>query len=378
MPFAPDVIVVGAGPVGLVAALALVRAGVRVLVLEKRAGLSAASLASTIHPPTLEILDELDVLGRVIGLGRRIGTVQYRDADGVFAEFALAGLASATPFPFRLHLEQSRITPVLIDMLDASPLARVRFGAGVLHVRQDGAGVEAVLDGETVRADWLLGADGARSAVRAAMQVGFAGEDYPDRILRVMTADDLQQVLPGLAGVSYLFNGPRSVSFLHMPECWRIILRVPGDVDASEAMDPAWIADRFAALVPGMPMPTITGVDMYGASRRVADRFRVGRVVLMGDAAHVTSTRGGMNMNCGIHDAWTVARALAAGEVEAAVAERERVAREMLIPRTDRQVTGGAAWAQSLRTTAADPAAAATYLHRAAMLDMLDRGRRDA
>ena len=130
------------------------------------AGLSAASLASTIHPPTLEILDELDVLGRVIGLGRRIGTVQYRDADGVFAEFALAGLASATPFPFRLHLEQSRITPVLIDMLDASPLARVRFGAGVLHVRQDGAGVEAVLDGETVRADWAAG--GGRGPERGA------------------------------------------------------------------------------------------------------------------------------------------------------------------------------------------------------------------
>lgn len=380
MPLGPDVIVVGAGPVGLTAALSLAEAGIPVTVLEKRPGLSAASLASTLHPPTLEILDDLGVLAPVMHLGQRADTIQYRDPLGVFAEFHMGDLAGESRFPFRLHLEQSHITPVMLDRLHILPNAAVRFGCAVVGVAQDASGVAVMLDGgEVVRAGTLLAGDGARSTVRQALGIGFDGIDYPDRILRVMTTDDLDRILPGIAPVTYLFNGARSVSFLRMRECWRIILRVPGEIPEAVALDEAWIADRFAAVLPGVPLPRVLGKDTYGASRRVAPRFREGRAVLMGDAAHVTSTRGGMNMNCGIHDAAALAAAIAdGGDVRAAAEARHDIAVRCLLPRTDRTVSGGAEWTAHLRETARDPRAAAAYLHGAAMLDMLDRRRVDA
>lgn len=373
IPADADVIVAGAGPVGLVAALRLARAGVRVLLLEKRAGLSTASLASTIHPPTLAVLHDLGVLDAVVGFGHPVTTIQYRTPDAVFAEFHMQDLAPETPFPYRLHLEQSRITPVLLARLLALSNAAVAFDRPVLAVHQDAGGVTVELPGgATARASFMLAADGARSAVRQALGIGFPGEDYPDKILRLLTTDDLHAVLPGLAPLTYLYNGAHSISVLRMPTCWRIILRVPADVPEHEAMDPNWILSRFRAVLPTLArLPSLAGTDIYRASRRLAERFHAGRVALIGDAAHVTSTRGGMNMNCGIYDATALADAITAGLGVAAAAEgRRRVAAEKLIPRTDRTVSGGAAWADTLRDTARSPAAALAYLRSAAMLDM--------
>ena len=376
MPFQADVIVVGAGPVGLVAALSLALAGVRVLVLEKRDALSAASLASTIHPPTLEILDELGTLRPVMHLGHRVDRIQHRTPEGVFAEFDMATLAGETPFPFRMHLEQARITPAILARLDALPNAEVRFGWEVASIEQT-SGFASVIGPERVSAPYVLAADGARSAVRQCLGVAFDGAEYPDKILRVMTTDDLGALLPGIAPVTYLYNGARSVSFLRMPDCWRIILRVPKETSDEAAMDPGWILARFQAVLPACErLPAVAGMDVYGASRRVAATFQQGRVILIGDAAHITSTRGGMNMNCGIHDASAVAQALVTRDpavIGHTVQARHRVATEALIPRTDRSVSGGQAWMDTLRDTAADPTAAAAYLRTAAMLDMLER-----
>ena len=131
--------------------------------------------------------------------------------------------------------------------------------------------------------------------------------------------------------------------------------------------------------------PDVADKDIYSVARRVAARFFVGRVCLAGDAAHVTNTRGGMNMNCGIHDAFALANAMVAGvrsgstdAVWRTARERKRVADEMLIPRTDRNVSGGDAWLEKIRATAASPAAARDYLATAAMLDMLERPARPA
>ena len=385
MSFDAEVIVAGCGPVGLTAALALASAGVRVVVFEKRAGLGTASLASTIHPPTLEILDELRVLAPVMPLGHLAATIQHRGPDGVFAEFHLKDLAAQTRFPFRLHLEQARITPVMLRRLEALPNACVRFGQEVVDVQPSASGVVGTvrgLEGERrVEARYLLGADGARSAVRGALGIGFEGMDYPDKILRLITTDDLDRLLPGIAPVTYVYNGARSISFLRMADCWRIILRVPEATADAEAMDEDWILSRFQAVLPGCDrLPRIAALDVYGASRRVAASFRLGRAYLIGDAAHVTSTRGGMNMNCGIHDAAALAPAIGAalagsdpGLVDDAADERRRVAMEALIPRTDRSVSGGAAWMEKLREMARDRASASAYLRSSAMLDMLER-----
>lgn len=381
-----EVVVAGAGPVGLVAALALARAGVAVALLEKRDALNAASKASTFHPPTLEILAALGVLDEVIAQGEVVRRIQYRTPDGPFAEFSMSDLASRTAYPFRLHLEQARVTPAMLARFAAMPGARVLLGTEFAGVEQRGEGVVVRArrgDGGEVelRARYLVGADGAHSAVRRALGIEFEGAAYPHKILRVMTTDDLDAVLPGIAPVTYLFNAPRSISFLRMPDCWRIILRVPDSVEDATAMRDDWLGERLAEVLPSWTrLPSIADRDVYGVSRRVASRYAVGSAFLAGDCAHVTNTRGGMNMNCGMHDAFALAGAMAAalrGGDPAGVArasdERRRVAEEMLIPRTDRAVAGGDAWLAKIRATAASPAEASAYLATAAMLDMLDR-----
>lgn len=385
MPAQCQAIVVGAGPVGLVAAVHLARAGIHVELVEKRAGLSVASLASTIHPPTLEILDALGVFALLQGQGRVADTIQYRTPESVFAEFHMRDLAADTRFPFRLHLEQARITPVLLAMLQDCPTATVRFGCEVVAVSHRGGGVSVTLsdaDGATViEAPFLLAADGAHSPVRTALGIGFDGITYPDKALRVMTVQPLEVLLPGLAPVSYLYHGGASVSFLHMADCWRIILRVPGDVPDEQAMDEDWISARFQAVLPSSTrLPAVAGKDVYRASRRVASSFGQNGAYLMGDAAHVTNTRGGMNMNCGIYDAVAMSGAVIAalgGEgtalVDAVAAERRRVATELLLPRTDRTVSGGSAWTEHLAQTARASKEAVAYLRTAAMLDMAPR-----
>jgi len=377
------VIVAGAGPVGLAAALLLADAGVPVTVVEKRPHLSAASKASTFHPPTLAMLHHLRVLDAVRDRGEVVGRLQYRSAaDGIFAEFSLDALREETAFPYRLHLEQAQVTPLLLERLHGHAHARVLFSTELRDVRQDSDGVTARVsrDGaaETLAGAYLVGADGSRSDVRRALGIAFEGEDYPDRILRVMTGDDLDRLLPGIAPVTYLFHGGKSVSFLRMPDCWRIILRVPKEIDEATALQPDWILARLREVIPHCDrLPTVVMKDIYGVSRRVAASYRTGRVVLAGDSAHVTNTRGGMNMNCGLHDAYAVALAIVRAErgegpgvVAAAADERRRVATDMLIPRTDRNVAGGQAWLDQVRSIAADPEAARAYLRTTAMLDM--------
>ena len=379
-----QVIVAGAGPVGLTAALLLADAGVPVTVVEKRPELSAASKASTFHPPTLAMLNQLGVLEAVQDRGQIVRRIQYRTAaDGVFAEFAMEALGDETPFPYRLHLEQAWLTPLILERLQAHAHARVLFATELLDVADGGDRVGARVGrngaSETLTGAFLLGADGSRSNVRRALGIDFEGIDYPDKVLRLMTTDDLGALLPGIAPLTYLYHGRKSASFLRMVDCWRIILRVPKEVDDATALGPDWILARLKEVMPHCArLPSVLMKDIYGVSRRVAKTYRAGRTVLIGDSAHVTNTRGGMNMNCGLHDAFAVApsivEALQTGDgrvVDAAADERRRIATELLIPRTDRNVAGGEAWLDQVQAMAADPDRARAHLRANAMLDMI-------
>jgi 2-polyprenyl-6-methoxyphenol hydroxylase-like FAD-dependent oxidoreductase len=373
MPTSTRVIIAGAGPVGLSAAVRLAQLGIDVTVLEKRATLNATSHASTFHAPTIEIFEQLGILDEVRHKGHRVDRIQYYGvAEGLVADFDLGLLGAHTRFPQRLHLEQSEVAAALVARLHGFPHARIAFDAEVTDVAQDDACVSVAGHGT---ADILLATDGARSAVRESLGIAFDGEDYRNRVLRVMTEADLSRLIPGVAPMTYIFDGHDSCSLLRMPGLWRIIFRIPPEETDAEALDPTRIRARLSRFLPegAADLPLVSS-DIYRASRRVAGSYGAARVMLAGDAAHVTNTRGGMNMNCGIHDAIAAAEAIAEGSAAARDryrAGRRAVATEMLIPRTDRTVSGGKAWLDTVRATAADPEAAAAFLLRSSMLDMV-------
>ncbi|MBL8384991.1 MAG: FAD-dependent monooxygenase [Burkholderiales bacterium] len=378
--------VAGAGPAGLVAALALARAGHAVHVFERRDCASTASRATTFHPPAVDLLDTLGVLDALAPQGRAVEELKYfRCYTGrpeLAAHFRLELLKDQVAHPWRLHLEQYLLTDALRHAVAALPSARVEFGAAVVDLAETGTGIDVCLERESGPGresfDWLIGADGVRSTVRGRAGLRFEGEDYAKRVLRVMTPADLPTLIPGLAGVSYLYYEDDSASLLQMRDHWRIVLRLPETVTDEEALDPAYLHKalrRFVRTAPDLPAQAR---DTYSASRRIASAFRRGRVLLIGDAAHVTNTRGGMNMNAGMFDAWTLAQEFS-GAADAAALEvaldtwadrRRAIAVDELVTRTERSVGGGATYLAAIEASARFPDRARRFLREVTMLDI--------
>lgn len=378
------VLVAGAGPVGLVAGLLLARAGVRVRVFEKRETLSRASRASTFHPPTLAILDELGVADAAVSAGRVVREIQYLDgAHKVLARFDMSDLATETSFPFRLHYEQAELTREIAGVLQQLPNAQITFGAEVIGAETAGSRVAADIrfaaGREKVVGAWLLAADGARSAVRESLGIEFDERPYGMRVLRIMTRQDLNSVVPGIAPLSYVFNDEGSCSLLEMPDCWRIILRVPAGTSERLALDRDWLREQLGSFfaLSDLREPDFVSTDTFAVSRAIAGENHAGRIFLIGDAAHLTNTRGGMNMNCGIHDAYAIAGALIdtlKGGPESMLgrraAKRHEIARNELIPRTDQRVAKAGDWLRDVCECADDPIRSREFLRSASMLDI--------
>lgn len=379
-----NVIVAGAGPVGLVAALALGLAGVRVQVFEKRQGISEASKASTFHPPTLAILDRLGVFDRMQQEAHRVSAVQYRSPEAVIGSLSYSLLEGLTSHPFRMHYEQSMLTRLLLARLQTLEHVSVNFDHEVVDVHNRADGVTAVLrHGATSRSAegrFLIAADGSRSGLRSALGIAFEGESYPGKVLRIRTDESIEALLPGLASLTYLVGPTHSASFLRMPDCWRLILRVRAGIDDDECMSPQWIHQQLAPLIPGLAeLPRVIGMDTFATGKFVASKAYEGNVFLAGDCAHITSTRGGMNMNCGIHDAYVLARAavqaLKGGDpapLRQAAESRTRMARDCLIPRTDTMVSATGTWIDRVGRLLHDAEQGRAYLRESAMLDMVD------
>ncbi|UGT44148.1 FAD-dependent oxidoreductase [Nocardia yamanashiensis] len=375
------VIVVGAGPVGLTAALVLARRGIDVLVLEQGVTLAAESRASTFHPPTLEMLDALGVIEPLLERGIVARTFQYRERGGdAIATLDLAVLQADTTYPFRVQCEQSRLTPILLAALPRC--AEVRFGHRVEGVYAGDDGVVVHTNHGPLRADWVIGADGAHSVVRTAVGAGFDGSTYPERFLVASVQEDLTEILPGIAPINYVFDPVEWLVLLRTPDYWRVLLPTPADTaDELETTRLPGRLDTVAAL--GRPW-RIRHASLYRVHQRVTDHFRRGRVLLIGDAAHVNNPLGGMGMNSGIHDAVQMAGTLAdvlEGDAERGldiVAARRRAVAVDHVQRAShdnwRRLRGhDAGYAQQLRELAADPAAARAYLRRACLLDSLEQ-----
>lgn len=305
MPETKPVLIVGAGPVGLVAAASLLREGIPVLVLEAGPVISQEMRASTFHAPTLDMLDDLGAAKGMIAQGLIGPRVQYRTRDhALIAEFDFGILADVTRHPFRLQCEQFKLTRILHDLMQGQPGYDIRFDAEVTEVIDHGDGVEAVLaDGSRIAGSWIIGADGARSAVRKSAGIAFEGFTWPERFLVLSTEFDFATLIPGLADVSYYADPEEWFFLLRIPGMWRAMFPVRADVPDEEIMTEAFGRARFARVVAGRDDYPVRHRTLYRVHQRVADTFRRGRVLLAGDAAHINNPLGGMGLNGGVHDA---------------------------------------------------------------------------
>ena len=386
---ADTVIIAGAGPVGLSVAAHVAEAGLPAIVLESEAALPVNLRASTFHPPTLDMLERFGATEKLIAQGLVAPTFQYRDREaGILGAFDFGELSDVCRHPYRLQCEQYKLNFALLDYLKGRPGVEVRFAAEVADVSQSPDGVSVRLtNGETIQGGWLVGADGARSAVRRALDIPFEGFTWPEAFLVVSTAFPFEDHFDGLCWVNYFADPEEWFFLLRAPEFWRVMFPTTQDEPESEIFDAARIQRRLNRVLPRREPYEIAHTTLCRVHQRVAERYRQGRAFLAGDAAHINNPLGGMGMNGGIHDAYNLAEKLARvlrGEagpdlLDAYEAERRPVAlayvNEITIRNKRNLETADPAEQQAFRTmlreTMADPAKRRAFLLRASMLASL-------
>jgi 3-(3-hydroxy-phenyl)propionate hydroxylase len=307
------VIVAGGGPVGSLAALLLARAGVPVTLLEREAGVQLDYRASTFHPPTLDLLEECGAEAALLRMGLKCPVTQFRDRQkGKIAEFDLAALRNDTRHPYRLQCEQFKLVDWLYRELRRIPGVELLFNSEVTSIqpREDGVAVE--VKDRVLECDYLIGADGARSAVRKAAGIEFEGFTFPEHFLVAGTRHDFKRHMRDICSVNYTADPLEWYLLLEIPDMWRIITAADPSIEPSEAMQESRLQASLQNLLPRSEPYEIAVKGVYRVHQRVATTYRDDRVFLAGDAAHLNNPLGGMGLNGGLHDVLSLAPLLAA------------------------------------------------------------------
>lgn len=302
------VLIAGAGPVGSLSAFLLARRGIPVTVVEEEEGVVIDYRASTIHPPTLDLLEECGAASAMKEMGLVAPTWQFRDRnEGKIAEFDLSELANDTRHPYRLQCEQFKLVGWLYEQLAAMPNAEILFRHRLSGVSLTDDGVTVALDGPegpaTLSGDFLIGCDGGRSAVRKALDIDFEGYTHPEHFLVSGTTFDFMSAMDDICSVNYTADPVEWYLLLQIPDMWRVIVPVDTSVEADDAVTDTYIQGCLQNLLPREEPYEIVVRAIYRVSQRVAARYRIGRAFVAGDAAHINNPLGGMGLNGGIHDA---------------------------------------------------------------------------
>lgn len=351
-----DVLIVGAGPTGLVLALWLVRLGVRVRIVDKVMEPGTTSRALAVQARTLEFYQQIGIADAVVQGGRRLSALNLwvagrKAASAVFGEMGL-GLS---PFPYALIYPQDEHERLLIDRLREAGL-EVERGTELAGFDDSAQGITATLKGpegelESCHAAYIAGCDGAHSIVRRTLGVGFPGGAY-SHLFYVADVEASGAVMNGQLHGALDRSDFLLVFPLHGEGRARLIGTVSEDVSNSVDLESrrenlSWddVSKRVLEWLP-IQVHSVRWFSTYRVHHRVADRFRQGRVFLLGDAAHIHSPVGGQGMNTGIGDAVNLAWKLAAvvqGRADVALLdsyEPERIAfARRLVATTDRAFT---------------------------------------
>jgi 3-(3-hydroxy-phenyl)propionate hydroxylase len=390
------VVVVGAGPVGCTAALALAQRGIPVLLLDRERELPNDLRASTVHPSSLDLLDTIGVTERIVPLGLDAPIYQYRDREsGDYVNFDLGVLREDTRFPMRLQCEQFKITRVIVAMLADFPHAEVRLGVDVSDVVPDASGVTLTVRDrrgriDLVHAAFVIACDGASSTVRKRLGINFEGFTYPEKFLSIGSPLDYTEYLPGLANVNYVSDPDEWCALVRVVGSWRIVFPTDPAADDEAVLAESNVDRLLRTFIPIRGSYEIFHRSIYRVHQRVAETFHSGRVILAGDAAHLNNPLGGMGMNSGIHDAFNavekLARILVGGEdrepllaqytrqrrmVAVEYVQASSIRNKRLLEERDPDVRRERF--EELRAIAADPVRAREYLRRSTLYESLER-----
>jgi 2-polyprenyl-6-methoxyphenol hydroxylase-like FAD-dependent oxidoreductase len=338
-----DVLICGAGAAGLTLAIDLARRGISFRLIEKMGSPFQGSRGKGIQPRTQEVFEDLGVLDRVVAAGGLYPPSREYRADGCHADSPVMTHAAPTPsepYGAPLMLPQFLTEGVLRERL-AELGHRPEFGCELVGFEQDDSGVTAHLIGsngeETLRVRFLIGADGGRSFVRHALDIGFPGKTLG---VRAVVAD---VVLSGLGREAWhRFNeGDMGTQMSLCPlagtELFQLQAPIPleGDIDLSAPGLNAMVATRTGRT--DIEIRSVSWASAFHMNARLADRYRAGRVLLVGDAAHVHPPTGGQGLNTSVQDAYNLGWKLAAAAVGASLAlldsyeeERRPIAAEVL------------------------------------------------
>jgi len=372
------VLVSGAGPVGLVTALKLTRAGIRVVVVESEPAIRDEPRAAVYHSPVVERLDQLGLLEDLKKIGVLKQAYHYWTIDHtLLGHFTFAVLRPEdTAYPFNLHLGQPALAAVILEHLLREPHAEVRWRTRLVGLVQSEDGVTVTTEtpeGERqLRADWVVGADGAHSGVRRALGLKLEGVTWPEWFVATNLRFDFEAHGFGQSNVVLDPDHWAIIPRIDRSGLWRCTYREDGDMTEDEVR--RRLPDRYALFAPDLGDCRPEAVSPYRVHDRCADTFRVGRVLLAGDAAHVINPIGGLGLTGGILDATALGDALVAvvegrrgdNVLDAWAHERRRVFLEVTAPTakenrrrvSERDPQRRSADADRLRRLTEDPEAA--------------------
>lgn len=301
------VAVIGAGPVGLITALGLARYGVPVVVFEEDSSLSLDTKAGTILTRTLEVLHRYGALTSVLNASLRLDEIGDIDraTNTPAASVRTGELWDDTRFPLVINIPQHELEPVLRDALEQASPGALRMSHRLSGFTQHSDHVRLELatarGDETVCARYMLACDGGRSQVRDALRIAVKGSTLDERYMLVDLIADLDVANPrDYPYLSYFGDPDEWMILVRQPHCWRFLFPLP---PGRPEPKPAELAEKSRRFIGHVNRLEVIGTNIYTVHHRVADRWRDGRVFLMGDAAHLITPMWALGLNTGVLDA---------------------------------------------------------------------------